>query len=219
VGARALSTNGVLGARWREKASHSASALVPTAALDRWACVLVFAALFASGCQPSIGDSCTLSTDCSKTGARLCDTSQPEGYCTIFNCTAQGCPAEALCVEFGPSIPGCLYDDRHGPSRVARSMCLFRCDTDSDCRDGYVCRAPSDPQYGARVLDNDKSLKACVVVPIASGIQASTGTTPPPVCGYGGPDVPAIDASTAPPRTDGGDGGAPGTDAGDAATD
>ena len=28
----------------------------------------------------------------------------------------------------------------------------------------------ADPQYGARVLDNDKSLKACVVVPIASGM-------------------------------------------------
>jgi len=102
-------------------------------------------------------------------------------------------------------------------------MCLFRCEADSDCRAGYVCRSLTDPEYGARVLDNDKSQKACVVLPVASGIQASTGTTPPPVCGYGGPDVPPIDASTAPPRVDGGgdggDGGALGTDAGDAATD
>ena len=209
----------------REKPSHSASALVPKAALDRWACVLVFAALFASGCQPSIGDSCTLSTDCSKTGVRLCDTSQPAGYCTIFNCTSQGCPAESGCVQFGPSIPGCPYDDRHGPSRLARAMCLYRCETTDDCRAGYVCRSPADPEYGARILDQDKSQKFCMVIPVSSGIQASSGATPPPVCGFGGPDVPALDASTAPPRADagadGGDGGVPdaGSDAGDAATD
>ena len=104
-------------------------------------------------------------------------------------------------------------------------MCLFRCATASDCRPGYVCRAPTDPEYGARVLDADKSQKFCLVIPIGSGIQASTGTAPPPVCGYGGPDVAPLDASTAPPRADGGadggDGGVPdgGTDAGDATAD
>lgn len=191
--------------------------------MDRWPCVLVFAALFASGCQPSIGDTCTLSTNCSRTGARLCDTSQPQGYCTIFNCYGESCPTEATCVEFGPSLPGCAYDDRHG-SRVARSMCLYRCEVDSDCRAGYVCRAPTDPEYGARILASDKSSKVCLVIPVASGLQPSGGTTPPPVCAYGGPDVPDIDAST-PPTADGGDGGGDGgaldgaSDAGDAAID
>src|SRR4051794_40702327 len=48
-----------------------------------------------AACTPSIGDKCVLSTDCSTRGDRLCDTAQPDGYCTQFNCAKNSCPDEA----------------------------------------------------------------------------------------------------------------------------
>ena len=60
-------------------------------------------ALFATvlGCSPKIGDECATALDCSALGDRLCDTTQPGGYCTIFNCEPDTCPEEAACVAFG----------------------------------------------------------------------------------------------------------------------
>ncbi|HMR78024.1 MAG TPA: hypothetical protein PKD61_23100, partial [Polyangiaceae bacterium] len=52
------------------------------------------------GCKPEIGDECSVSTDCSNAGERLCDTTLPGGYCTIFNCEPGTCPDEAGCVAF-----------------------------------------------------------------------------------------------------------------------
>ncbi|CAN5707176.1 hypothetical protein BH09MYX1_BH09MYX1_67590 [soil metagenome] len=190
---------------------------------------LFFGAFALAGCTPSIGDECQLSTDCSRTGDRLCDTSQPSGYCTLFNCQGDGCPAPSVCVQFAGTIPGCTYDDRR-PSRVGRSMCLAPCDDDSDCRVGYVCRAPSVAPYGARILAADKSKKVCLFAPIVSsgtppiqGGDAATNvsTSPPPVCAYAGPDLPAIDASapTVDAGTDASDSGADASDASDAGTD
>ncbi|HKO50071.1 MAG TPA: hypothetical protein VJV79_20210, partial [Polyangiaceae bacterium] len=49
---------------------------------------MAFAALtggLALGCTPKIGDDCSVSTNCSTTGDRLCDITQPGGYCTKFN--------------------------------------------------------------------------------------------------------------------------------------
>ncbi len=148
-------------------------------------------------CQPSIGDTCQLSTDCSRRGDRLCDTSQPEGYCTLFNCYGESCPDDSVCVQFAGTIPGCTYDDRR-PSRVGRSMCLAPCTDDSDCRVGYVCRAPGDAPYGAKILKSDKSQKVCLVAPVVSVAQASDAGSAP-VCSYSGPDLPPIDAGTASP--------------------
>ena len=94
------------------------------------------------GCKPEIGDECTVSTDCSATGDRLCDTTQPGGYCTIFNCEPGTCPDEAICIAFGalPSTaPACL--DLQASSRFERAFCLRSCDDDSDCRGGYECIA------------------------------------------------------------------------------
>lgn len=159
-------------------------------------------ALFALGCQPSIGDKCQLSTDCSSRGDRLCDTSQPDGYCTVFNCFGNSCPNDGVCVLFAPSVPGCAYDDRR-PSRLGRSMCLATCEEDSDCRAGYVCRAPGDPTYGAKILSTDQTRKACLVAPIApsivagdAGSDAAISSPSYPVCSADGPDIPPIDAGT-----------------------
>jgi hypothetical protein len=167
--------------------------------------VLALFALGVLGCQPSVGDKCQLSTDCSTRGDRLCDTSQPDGYCTLFNCFGESCPNDSVCVQFAGTVPGCTYDDRR-PSRVGRSMCLAPCDDDSDCRVGYVCRAPSDPVYGARILSADKSKKVCVVAPytsvspIGTGDAGSDAQSSSPVstavCSADGPDVSPIDAGT-----------------------
>src|SRR5262245_28782560 len=93
------------------------------------------------GCTPGIGDSCKLSTDCSALGDRLCDTSQPDGYCTVFNCDPGGCPSEASCVEFHPTS-----------ERFSRRFCVRHCDSPSDCRAGYVCIDPA--ARDGRVIDN-----------------------------------------------------------------
>ena len=124
--------------------------------------MLVAAALLAasSACTPKIGDKCTISTDCSQSGDRLCDTSQPGGYCTQFNCRGNTCPDKAACVLFDSSLPGCSYDDRSGRfgGRTARSFCIERCETDADCRDGsYVCADPRSGVFGGLILDNAPS--------------------------------------------------------------
>ncbi|GAC1360988.1 MAG: hypothetical protein NVSMB47_13450 [Polyangiales bacterium] len=107
-----------------------------------WFAALALASVvLGSGCKPQVGDSCKLSTDCSITGDRLCDTSQPDGYCTIFNCEPDTCPGDSTCVEF------------HSSSlRFSRRFCLATCGSPSDCRPGYVCIPPKDRD--AKILDN-----------------------------------------------------------------
>jgi hypothetical protein len=94
--------------------------------------LVALCASVASGCKPQVGDSCKLSTDCSVTGDRLCDTSQPDGYCTIFNCEPDTCPGSSVCVSFHPKS-----------ERFERRFCLATCGQPSDCRSGYVCIEPS----------------------------------------------------------------------------
>lgn len=162
-----------------------------------------------AGCTPEIGDKCVLSTDCSTRGDRLCDTSQPDGYCTQFNCSKDTCPNEAACVLFNAAVPGCGYDDRAGPygSRVARSFCVARCTGDSDCRAGYVCADPQGPPWNGIIQDDDRSKRTCMVAPtdyiVDGGIDAAIFSPKPvPVCGAVAPDVKPIDASA--PRIDDG---------------
>ena len=68
----------------------------------RFTLALVLAALaLVTGCQPKIGDACNTSTDCSTQGDRLCDTTQPGGYCTIFNCEPNTCPEDDFIFDHG----------------------------------------------------------------------------------------------------------------------
>src|SRR4051794_36842004 len=62
--------------------------------------VVIVSLLTAAGCGKEIGDKCIISTDCSPTGDRMCDTSSKEGYCTIQGCDVGTCPEEAECVRF-----------------------------------------------------------------------------------------------------------------------
>lgn len=110
-----------------------------------------------SACKPEIGDECKLSTDCSISGDRLCDTSQPAGYCTIFNCEAGSCPSEAICVSFHAT------NDRFGESRFARRFCVRSCESASDCRAGYVCVDPESGGRGGRIEEGDPhAAKVCL---------------------------------------------------------
>jgi hypothetical protein len=180
------SRNGTDGSAWR----------VPLLAST----LLAFAAAAGvSGCRPEIGDKCIISTDCSTRGDRLCDTSQPSGYCTQFNCKKDSCPDEAACVLFNAAVPGCGYDDRAGPygSRVARSFCVASCETNEDCRSGYVCADPREAPFDGRVLDTNQNRRTCLVA--ASELEIDAGPPvsrpPAPICGTTKPDVGAIDAS------------------------
>jgi len=162
----------------------------------------------AVACTPSIGDQCQVSTDCSVRGDRLCDVSQPGGYCTQLNCGGNACADEAACVLFNSAVPGCGYNDRSGPfgSRVARSFCMAACTSNGDCRAGYVCADPRTYPWNAVVLDNVQNKRACLPIPLEgqdAGSAAPTATAL--VCGPSAPDAGAIDA--APPVIQ--DGGVP----------
>jgi len=184
-----------------------------------------------SGCAPKIGSKCVLNTDCGTSGALVCDTSEPGGYCTQFNCTPNSCQDHAVCVELRPSVPGCPYDDYRSPSRTGRTFCLEHCNQSSDCNegDGYVCADPRQPPWSGAITDDDQSQKVCIIAP-------DPGTTSPlpvvgdsalptlpdgSVCSPSGPLVPPIGVSLGNAGEAGPDAGAPdgGDGGGDAAVD
>jgi hypothetical protein len=151
---------------------------------DRWALLVALSALLALGCKPEIGDECSVSTDCSNIGDRLCDTTQPGGYCTIFNCEPDTCPEEAICIGFDSSESQ-VCQDPQGGNRLQRTFCLRRCEGDGDCRGGYVCAdlgRQSNP-WGAVVMEfGAPSGKVCVVpysgapLPEDPNTEVCTGT-------------------------------------------
>ena len=151
---------------------------------------LPLALLGAVACAPRIGDKCSLSTDCSANGDRLCDTTQPGGYCTIFNCEPDGCPEEAVCVVFNEgTCPGVAQD-----VRFQRTFCMDLCRSSNDCRSGYTCLdTTNDPD--TKVVDlNPARRTICTVTPAP---KPATDAGPPALC-Y------PPDASFPPPTTSGG---------------
>lgn len=120
--------------------------------------------LLALGCRPGIGDECETSVDCSATGERRCDVTQPGGYCTQFYCDPGSCPDEAVCILYAatPSaVAACV--DPTGAIPYQRSFCLKKCEDNSDCREGYVCAdVTQDPAWSAINVDIEKS-KVCTV--------------------------------------------------------
>jgi hypothetical protein len=87
-------------------------------------------AMLAIGCAPRIGDGCYSQTNCSINGDRVCDITQPGGYCTVFDCSPDTCPDDSVCVRFEPDT-----------ARLSRNVCMRRCSSDGDCRTdkGYRC--------------------------------------------------------------------------------
>jgi hypothetical protein len=137
------------------------------------------------GCSPQIGKKCTLSTDCSQLGDRLCDTNQPDGYCTIFNCEPDQCP-NSICVAFDPLLdPLCsAVGDGRWP-RFERTYCLASCNGDGDCRNQYQCVDLSDPTNrkarNAQVVDlgaadGGLGYKVCMAATCGDGIKDGAET-------------------------------------------
>jgi hypothetical protein len=113
-------------------------------------CVL----LLTIGCRPKIGDNCFSSGECSPDGQeqRLCDTTSPDGYCTISNCSLDSCPNEAACVSF--------QDDNF-------RFCMLTCSTNEECRtdDGYTCILADALPIGAAFIDSTLPAGYCGIVP------------------------------------------------------
>jgi hypothetical protein len=187
---------------------------------SHWFFVLVVSMLALSGCKAKIGDDCTTSTDCSVQGDRLCDISQPGGYCTVFNCEPGGCPEEAACVAFDSQVDAnsaCYDPSQRG--RLERRFCLFVCDSNSDCRSGYICAAPAQllTDYAATIAENDGNQKVCIRAPIpisSSDNQSVEVCQPPPfnldVPYYTATNVPADSGTDADPDASDLDGGVDG---------
>jgi hypothetical protein len=125
--------------------------------------VLLGTAASQLGCGDEIGDECSLSTDCSSQGDRICDISSPNGYCTIIGCDHDTCPEESICVRFfsvsssnracdprledvDPEQNMCTADEfctlsgTCVPRTAEIRYCMKTCGGNGDCRDGYECR-------------------------------------------------------------------------------
>jgi hypothetical protein len=125
----------------------------------------VVALLSMAACGDSIGDPCSLSSECSSQGDRFCDVNSPGGYCTVFGCDHDTCPGEAVCVRFfsvaetnlpcdaqtediggSGSTDDCTADELCTLSgscvpRTAESrFCMLKCGGSGDCREDYECR-------------------------------------------------------------------------------
>jgi hypothetical protein len=154
--------------------------------LELHVAAMLCALVVAAGCKPQIGDDCQVSTDCSNVGDRLCDTTQPGGYCTIFNCEPGTCPEEAICVAFKTSIAAACTDPQDG-IRLQRTFCLRNCSDNSDCRGGYDCIDLGNPQnpWGAKIMENGSYNGAVCIVP-HKGITQAGGDgglqDPPGIC-------------------------------------
>ncbi len=135
--------------------------------------------LLAWGCKPKIGDACSLSTDCSAQGDRLCDTTAPGGYCTAFNCEPGRCAEEASCVAFSRQ-PDASCKDPQRWLRFQRTFCMRTCGGGDECRAGYVCVGGAELEKGwdAQVVDQDTSKSVCV----AAFSAPDSPTSAPAVC-------------------------------------
>lgn len=134
-----------------------------------WALVACLALL--AGCQPDIGDSCSVDSECAQTGGRICDTSQPGGYCTISGCDPTSCPAdESVCVAFGQvlsTVPGCDNPNRTSP--YVRTFCMKTCGDSGDCRDGYECvDMAQDNPWGAAVIQRSPRTTRICIAPLSA---------------------------------------------------
>lgn len=89
-----------------------------------WLALLFGIICLTTACSAEIGDTCGTNVECASMPGAICDISIPEGYCTFSNCRPNGCPDNAVCVDF---------DD-------VSSYCMRYCEDNDECRDGHVCR-------------------------------------------------------------------------------
>ena len=181
-------------------------------------------ALVLVACGHNVGDSCKTSVDCSQGGERLCDITQPDGYCTIFNCEPNTCPSEAACIVFDPQLSAAsACNGTNGLSRFARSFCLYRCSSNDDCRSGYVCQdfspggAHQPNDWNALAVDTDRSHKVCVVSRSSQAVKPDASLPEENVCS--GSNTASGGASNGGTGSGGSSSGAGGSDAGAGGSD
>ncbi len=83
--------------------------------------LLILVPMTFAACAAQIGDACTTNADCGS--GRICDRSQPGGYCTLPACDRVDCPEEAVCVDFGNQT----------------RYCMQKCGAFAFCREGFHC--------------------------------------------------------------------------------
>lgn len=97
----------------------------------------------------NLGVSCTANTDCKGTDTRCITTSTisgltyPGGFCTA------GCAKDADCGENG-WCPLAALDAGVFPSPEVQkgvTICLLKCEADTDCREGYICSSESSLSF------------------------------------------------------------------------
>ncbi len=136
--------------------------------------VILAVAVSTVACSAGIGDSCSVNSDCGTD--RICDTSQPSGYCTSANCMRLGCPSDAQCVEYADQV----------------SYCMQRCGPFAFCRPDFTC------VEGVKSPDGTKTY-----APFCSQVASSPDAVFPADDGLGAPDVPGSDTSVADASTGG----------------
>lgn len=123
------------------------------------------------GCKPKIGEDCATSIDCSISGDRLCDVTQPGGYCTVFNCEPNHCPDDSVCVAFSEGT----CSTASVSTRFRRTFCMRSCEDESDCRGGaYHCIDPA-ADASRRIVDVDPPSPRICALPSSN----SAPPTPP----------------------------------------
>lgn len=128
--------------------------------------LLLLGLITLGGCQRKIGDECVTDLDCSQAGDRLCDTTQPDGYCTQVDCDPLSCPEkESICVAFNNTLStqgACNIQGQTSPYR--RTFCMGTCEKTKDCRTGYSCVDMSKPNdWGASVIQNEPEVTSVCV--------------------------------------------------------
>ena len=141
--------------------------------------------MIASACSREIGDACRTSIDCQSEAEteRMCDISQPGGYCTIEGCDDRSCPEESACIRFFPQMylskpcsagctaeEVCLANPRGGdglcaPRRSERRFCARTCEENGDCRDEYECRQAGERGSAALTTNPAAVVRFCAPVP------------------------------------------------------
>ena len=188
---------------------HSSFFLGPLGLPSKLYLVVGLLASAALGCTPKIGDDCSVSTNCSASGDRLCDITQPGGYCTVFNCEPGSCPKDSDCVNFGTSLSvSTLCAPSQGVSPYERSFCMATCESDSDCRGGYKCLSVVK-ELRAVLAEHATDAKVCAVAPNPSPLDAGPDAETPQVC-TGNDAGPEPSGGAGGMSSVGGDGGASG---------
>jgi hypothetical protein len=88
---------------WYDRSVHGRRRAVNRIPERAFLAVVLAVALSAAACGRQIGDDCQTAVDCDPSGTRICDLSQPGGYCTILGCNETTCPSEATCVRNFPA--------------------------------------------------------------------------------------------------------------------